>query len=182
MTVFDSESSLYVPSADAGREQRIKVLGELGLGGPDPQFDAFAADLAREAGLPYGMVNLFKDRQVFAGLYCSPEGDFPEVDRTMPLDHGYCPATIEREAPLVLPDVLDSPRFASNPVVDKIGIRTYAGAKLVHEPTGTVLGTVCVVGTVELPRETGQPMLALIKARRDALMELIYQRTGHVPQ
>lgn len=109
MTVFDAESSLYVPSADPGRAQRIKVLDDLGLGAPDPEFDAFAAELAQEAGLPYGMVNLFKDRQLFAGLYCSPEGDFPEVDRSMPLDHGYCPATIEREAPLVLPDVLDSP-------------------------------------------------------------------------
>ncbi|MBV9022292.1 MAG: GAF domain-containing protein [Streptomycetaceae bacterium] len=180
--IFDTDSGLHIPSFDDDLDQRVQLLSDLGLGAPDEEFDAFAADLARAAGLPYAMVNLITDQQVFVGLHSPTEGDLPPVDRTMPRNHGYCPEVFDREKALVLPDVCAYPRFAGNPVVDQIGIRTYAGAPLIHEPTGTVLGTVCVVGPTERPLSTGQASLALIKERRDALMKLIYQRTGHVPQ
>jgi hypothetical protein len=45
-----------------------------------------------------------------------------------------------------------------------------------------VLGTVCVIGTSPLPKDTGQTSPALIKRHRDALMELpmdlLGQRAG----
>ncbi|MFD0427524.1 GAF domain-containing protein [Streptomyces zhihengii] len=72
----------------------------------------------------------------------------------MPLDHGFCPEVVDRRKALVLPDVFSSPRFAGNTVVDLIGIRTYAGAPLVHGDT--VLGTVCFVGPVERDLSTGR--------------------------
>ncbi|MBA9002829.1 GAF domain-containing protein [Thermomonospora cellulosilytica] len=190
---FVADSGLHLPEPDDQRDQRLWLLNDLGLGDADAEFDAFATDLARAfaAGLardaeapsePYAMVNLITDEQVFAGLHNPAGGDLPTVGRTMPRDHGYCPEVVDRRKALVLPDVFAAPRFASNPVVDQIGIRTYAGAPLIHQPTGTVLGTVCVVGTTALPRSTGKASLALIKARRDALMDRIYQRLRHRPQ
>ena len=68
----------------------------------------------------------------------------------MARDHGYCPHVLVRRKALVLEDVCDYPRFAGNPVVDDIGIRSYLGAPLIDR-TGIALGTVCAVDTVARP-------------------------------
>lgn len=177
----------YDTPADADNElqQRIQLLTDLGLGEADEQFDAFAADLAQafaaqlgqDAEVPYAMVNLVTCEQQFVGLHC-PDDKTP-VERTMSRHHGYCPEVVQRRNALVLPDVYAHPRFAGNAVVDLIGIRTYAGAPLIHQPTGTLLGTVCVIGTTELPLSTGEPSRALIKNHAARLMDLIDQNTGH---
>jgi GAF domain-containing protein len=165
--------------ADAELQQRIQLLIDLGLGESTEQFDACAADLATEFAaqlgedgeVPYAMVNLVTSEQQFVGLHC-PDGK-PEVGRTMSRDHGYCPEVVRRRNALVLPDVYAHPRFAANAVVDQIGIRTYAGAPLIHKPTGTLLGTVCIVGTTGLPLSTGEPSRELIKDHAERLMKLI---------
>jgi GAF domain-containing protein len=148
----------------------------------DPQLDEFARQLAHDAGVPYAMVNLFTGgEQHFLGLW-TPDGHgtLPAVGRHMPLGHGFCPEVVARRTALVLPDVYAHPRFAGNAVVDLINIRTYTGAPLIHD-SGTVLGTVCFVGPQALPRETGQASLALIKDRRDQVMDYIRHRAGHQP-
>lgn len=164
---------------DTELQQRIQMLTDLGLGEDDEQFDAFAADLATAfaaqlgagAEVPYAMVNLVTSEQQFVGLH-RPDGK-PEVGRTMSRDHGYCPEVVQRRKALVLPDVYAHPRFAANAVADQIGIRTYAGAPLIHQPTGTLLGTVCIVGTTGLPLSTGEPSRELIKDHAERLMKLI---------
>ena len=168
------------PHPDAAQAERDAVLGALGLTGPEPELDAFAARLAEEAGVPYAMVNVFGTGQQFFGLHTpGDESDLPTVGRTMPLDHGFCPEVVARKKALVLPDVFASPRFAGNTVVDLIGIRTYAGAPLLHGDT--VLGTVCFVGPVERDVSTGRESLALIKKRADDVMNFLHQRTGIQP-
>jgi GAF domain-containing protein len=191
MTTFDPASGLHLPHADTELPQRMKRLHELGLGTEDPDFDRYAADLAREASgpyaEPYAMVNLITDKQHFAGLHIpSSSGNTTSlnapppapVGRSMPLDHGFCPDVLHRRKPLVLPDVYASPRFASNQVVDQIGIRTYAGAPLIDETTGITLGTVCFVGTEQRPREAGRDAWDLIRAHRDRVMQHIYRRAS----
>ncbi|MFJ1551642.1 GAF domain-containing protein [Streptomyces sp. NPDC088246] len=169
---------------DAKRDDRSAVLRAMRLDGPDPNLDEFARRLAREAGTPYAMVNIFgSGEQQFLGL-CTPDehSTFPSVGRSMSLDHGFCPEVVERRNALVLPDVFASPRFASNAVVDLINIRTYAGAPLIHH-TGVVLGTVCFVGPQAQPTSTGQASLVLIKQQRDEVMNYLYRRTGNqMPQ
>ena len=90
------------------------------------------------------MVNFIdENRQFFAGLH-TPAGTHSgsdlgaaaasggaEVSRFMARDHGYCPHVVVRRKALVLDDVCDYPRFAGNPVVDEIGIRSYLGAPLI---------------------------------------------------
>ncbi|GAA2626757.1 hypothetical protein GCM10010411_74690 [Actinomadura fulvescens] len=193
--IYDPETGLHLPSPDQDLPERLKILAALGLGaglGPGPtgdagafatteltaHFDAFAADLARAADLPYAMVNIVTDRQVFVGLHNPSGGDLPQVGRTMPRDYGYCPDVVDRKLPLVLPDVCAHPRFKGNPVVDKIGIRSYIGAPLIHEPTAIVLGTVCAVGPAARPQSAGRAAWTLITQHRDALMAFLTQHTG----
>ncbi|ARX87922.1 histidine kinase [Streptomyces alboflavus] len=74
---------------------------------------------------------------------------------------------------LVLEDVGDYPRFAGNPVVDEIGIRSYLGAPLADR-TGLVLGTVCVADV--RPRPWGRAGLDTIKAMAAELAERVRRR------
>ncbi|MEJ8639910.1 GAF domain-containing protein [Streptomyces sp. MS2.AVA.5] len=161
----------------AQHADRDAVLRSLGLTGPEPELDTFATKLAQEADAPYAMVNIFGAEQQFFGLHTpGDKSELPRVERSMPLDHGFCPEVVNRKKALVLPDVFSSPRFAGNTVVDLIGIRTYAGAPLIHGDT--VLGTICFVGPVKRPLSTGRGSLALIKQHRDDIMNFLYQRAG----
>ncbi|GAA3728704.1 GAF domain-containing protein [Spinactinospora alkalitolerans] len=175
LTPTDHETSL-----------RAARMHELGLRDfPDKEFDEFAYELAQATGAPFAMVNFISDeRQYFAGLYVAPRtqtdsalavasAPTEEPDREMPRDHGYCPHVVVRRLPLVLDDVCDYPRFAGNPVVDKIGIRSYLGAPLIDR-TGTALGTICVVDRE--PRPWGRPGLELIKERAAELVSRIHRR------
>lgn len=177
--VFGSDAA-HQQQARQQDAQRLGLLDELGLVDPAAgfkafaEFDTFAADLARAADAPYAMVNVRTDQQEFIGLFNAP--GMKPVARTMRADHGYCPEVMQRSKALVLTDVCAHPRFQSNPVVDQIGIRTYAGAPLIIDDI--VLGTVCFVGPETRPQSTGRPSLALIKARAEMLVDLLYQRAG----
>lgn len=171
-----------IPDPAEPQAQRVALLRALGLTGPEPELDAFATRLAQESGAPYAMVNVFSGaEQQFFGLHIpDDEKDLPTVvGRAMPLDHGFCPEVVARKKALVLPDVYASPRFAGNAVVDLIGIRTYAGAPLLHGDT--VLGTVCFVGPVERDLSTGRESLALIKQRAHDVMNFLCRRAGIQP-
>jgi GAF domain-containing protein len=187
MTYEATDDRLLTAPSDPEAPQRMARLRALGLGTrPDQEFDEFAAKLAQITGAPYAMVNLITDQeQYFAGLYtptsaktgaalqaaqASVHGD---LGREMALDDGFCPHVVARRKALVLDDVCDYPRFAGNPVVDKIGIRSYLGAPLIDR-TGTALGTVCVVATE--PRPWGRPGLDTIKSMAAELVELIMRR------
>jgi GAF domain-containing protein len=178
------DNHLLTP-VDHEAPRRVVRLRELGLGQtPDPEFDEFARSLAETTGAPFAMVNFIdEERQYFAGLYAASasansalleeSAAAVEPGRVMARDHGWCPHVVVRRLPLVLDDVCDYPRFAGNPVVDEIGIRSYLGAPLIDR-TGTTLGTICVVDRE--PRPWGRPGLELIKARAADLMERIHRR------
>ncbi|MEU6064101.1 GAF domain-containing protein [Streptomyces sp. NPDC047082] len=161
---------LLLTPEDREAPARTHRLRRLGLGErPEPALDAFADRLAELTGAPYAMVNFIdQERQFFAGLrtpgagpVVMPDGTRPEVGRSMPRDHGFCPHVVVRRKALVLEDVCDYPRFAGNPIVDTYGIRSYLGAPLI-DSAGMVLGTVCVAD-IE-PRHWGKTGLETIKA------------------
>ncbi|WP_240137110.1 GAF domain-containing protein [Streptomyces sp. MUM 178J] len=183
---YDPTGHLLLTPVDREAPTRVRRLRQLGMGDrPDPAFDAFAHRLARAAGAPYSMVNFIDEsRQFFAGLH-TPDGvhgggltagggaTAPGIGRHMARDHGYCPHVVVRRKALVLEDVCDYPRFAGNPVVDEIGIRSYLGAPLIDR-TNTALGTVCVVD-IE-PRPWGRAGLETIKSLAAELVEQIHRR------
>ncbi|MFI5659849.1 GAF domain-containing protein [Streptomyces sp. NPDC051684] len=191
---YDAARRLLLTPQDREGAERARRLRRLDLGQrAEPVFDRFADRLAEVTGAPFAMVNFIdENRQFFAGLH-TPDGDHRggelgaaaasaatsaategEVARYMARDHGYCPHVVVRRKALVLEDVCDYPRFAGNPVVDEIGIRSYLGAPLIDERTGLALGTVCAVATE--PRPWGQAGLATIKAMAGELMELVRGR------
>ncbi|WP_267241991.1 GAF domain-containing protein [Streptomyces sp. PR69] len=193
---YDPIGHLLLTPVDREAPARVRRLRQLGLGDrPDPAFDAFAHKLAQVTGAPYSMVNFIDEhRQFFAGLHTpghTPHdarsgGELtaltagvttapgtPDIGRYMARDHGYCPHVVVRRKALVLEDVRDYPRFAGNPVVDEIGIRSYLGAPLIDR-TDIVLGTVCVVDTE--PRPWGRAGLETIKALAAELVEQIHRR------
>jgi GAF domain-containing protein len=183
---YDPSDHLLTPVDDEA-PRRVLRLRELGIGeGPDPEFDEFARSLAQAARAPVAMVNFIdENRQYFAGLYTprpAQTGSGPAVGsgaatpgRMMSRDYGFCPHVVVRRLPLVLDDVCDYPRFAGNPVVDELGIRSYLGAPLIDR-TGTTLGTICVVDLE--PRPWGRPGLDFIKEKAAELVDRIHQREG----
>jgi GAF domain-containing protein len=153
---------------------------DLGLGDrPDPMFDDFARRVCEATGTPLAMVNFVQaERQYLGGLHSDSTVVPPAVqsalaNRIFPRDTGYCPHVVVRRKALVLDDVCDYPRFAGNPVVDQIGIRSYLGAPLIDR-TGVALGTVCVVD-IE-PRLWGRPGLETIKTLAAELVAQIHGR------
>jgi GAF domain-containing protein len=184
---------------DREAPRRVVRLRELGIGErPDPAFDGFAWTLAESARAltgatdsPFAMVNFIdRERQYFAGLYVAApahtdsavaagSGAGAHVGREMGRDYGFCPHVVVRRKPLVLEDVCDYPRFAGNPVVDQVGIRSYLGAPLIDR-TGVTLGTICVVDRE--PRPWGHAGLDLIKARAAEMIEIIHDRERRLPE
>ncbi|MEU5211085.1 GAF domain-containing protein [Streptomyces sp. NPDC020742] len=179
---YDPTRHLLLTPQDDDAPARVARLRALGIGdAPLPAFDEFARKLARTTKAPYSMVNFIDEhRQYFAGLYTPAQDQAVELGpapasgqpgRVMARDHGYCPHVIVRRKALVLEDVCDYPRFAGNPVVDEIGIRSYLGAPLIDR-TGMALGTVCVVDLE--PRPWGREGLETIKAMAAELVEQIH--------
>ncbi|MFF8914270.1 GAF domain-containing protein [Streptomyces sp. NPDC015032] len=171
------------------RTQRLRILG-LGerADASFDNFDAFADRVAEVADVPFSMVNFIDgNRQFFAGLH-TPAGLRSGSDlgvtaagsgragRYVALDRGYCPHVVVRRKALVLEDVCDYPRFAGNPVVDDMGIRSYLGAPLIDR-TGIALGAVCAVDTV--PRPWGRAGLDTIKSLAQELVGHIDRREGN---
>jgi GAF domain-containing protein len=180
--IYEPTGHLFTP-ADAEAPKRVARLRELGLGEqPEPEFDDFAQMLANSTKSPLAMVNFIsEDRQYFAGLHAPAmiqggPGTVAAADdpaRVMTRDQGWCPHVVSRRLPLVLDDVCAYPRFAGNPVVDEIGIRSYIGAPLIDR-TGTALGTICIVDLE--PRPWGRPGLDFIKAKAAEIIDIINKR------
>ncbi|MFF3908532.1 GAF domain-containing protein [Streptomyces sp. NPDC001848] len=151
---YDPTAPRLVTPEDPDAPARVARLRQIGVGNlPVPEFDEFARNLARTVGAPYAMVNFINEQQqYFAGLFTPADGQSMELgpqqagtSRVMARDHGWCPHVVVRKKALVLEDVCDYPRFAGNPVINEIGIRSYIGAPLIDWDTGIALGTVCAI-------------------------------------
>jgi GAF domain-containing protein len=171
-----------LPPADEEAPVRAARLRELGIREePDPEFDEFARHLAETAQSAFAMVNIIlPQRQYFAGLY--PSSADRGVDwradpfREMECDHGYCMHVAARRHAMALPDVKDYARYAVNPVVGEIGITAYMGAPLT-DPSGMILGTICVVDTKPHP-DWDQDAVNWIKGQAAELTQRILQRAS----
>ncbi|MCB1001863.1 MAG: EAL domain-containing protein [Acidimicrobiales bacterium] len=125
---------------------RLAMVYETGLldSAPEAEFDRLAADAARACDAPLAMVNLVDVDRVFVKASFGPTNG-REIDRSM----AFCAHTICTPDPMVVPDTLEDPRFARNPLVQPLdpaepALRFYAGVPLVSSD-GITLGTVCVL-------------------------------------
>jgi GAF domain-containing protein len=179
----DPTGLLRLNADDRDAPARVARLRELGLRGdsPVPEFDRFARDLALKLGARFAMVNFIDERrQFFAGLYTHDSDRTVElapqpgqgVGREMALDYGFCPHVVLRRKAFPLEDVFDYPRFAGNPVVNELGVRTYLGTPLIDPVTDTPLGTICVVDTEA--RQWGAQGVETIKTMAQELVDRIH--------
>lgn len=151
------------PAQPLNESERIEVLRSYRIldSLPEASFDGITRVASHVAGVPYALVSLVDEtRQWFKSKVGM------DVEET-PREIAFCAhAILSPDRPLIVPDALDDPRFADNPLVTgPAGLRFYAGFPLVT-PSGHALGTLCVLG----PEPT-----TLADADRDALGVLAQQ-------
>ncbi|MFE6946005.1 GAF domain-containing protein [Streptomyces chartreusis] len=171
---------LPVPGDATDWEARLPDVIDL-ANPPVGAFDAFADLLTGESGLPWAMVNWFgvvPGQQLFVGLSNPVGTDLPQAERTMPeLTHGWCPDVFENRRTLILHDTLAYAQFATNPVIDEFGIRTYQGTPLIDERTDRAWGTICGIGQNPRPRAVGRPSRTFMEHHSKLLLKAVYERT-----
>ena len=150
--------------------QRLKALRDLLIldTPPEERFDRISAFAAQEFGVPMALVSLVdRDRQWF-------KSNFGLEACETPRDISFCGHAVTLSAPLVVPDALEDPRFANNPLVTGHPyVRFYAGAGL-RLPCGHVVGTLCVID--RRPRIFDRLDVALLCGLRDLVVEELLRR------
>jgi GAF domain-containing protein len=108
-----------------------------------------------------------RDRQWF-------KSNFGLEARETPRAVSFCGHAVTLSAPLVVPDALEDPRFADNPLVTGHPyVRFYAGAGL-RLPHGQVVGTLCVMD--RRPRAFDRLDVAVLCGLRDLVVEELLRR------
>jgi len=103
------------------------------------RFDRYTSLVADVFGFPIVLITLVdRDRQWFKSRLGWNRNQCSR-------DISFCGHTILADSLMVVPDALDDPRFAANPLVTgDPQVRFYAGA-VVRGPSGHALGTLCVL-------------------------------------
>jgi GAF domain-containing protein len=112
---------------------------------PDQEFDDLARMAADLLGAPMAAVNLIAERRQWF------KAEVGLGVREMPLENSICARVMLQPGELVIPDLLEDPRFDCNPLVTSgPGLRFYAG-ELLETSEGLPLGTLCVLDTKPRP-------------------------------
>lgn len=137
-----------VPARDPVRDEaRLKEIADLRLtaADEDPELKELARRAAEALGLPIGIVSIvLDDAQYFAAAH-GLQGWAARV-RGTPVEWSFCAHAVRSGAPFVVEDARVHPAVKDNPMVEREGIRCYAGIPL-RTSRGLVLGTLCVAGT-----------------------------------
>ena len=183
MTDLEHEFRLTITPDDPDGSRRAERQRELGfLPEADPEYDDFAKRILDITGASWSGVNVVGEgqKQFFAGIYgpgTDPvDGPDASIGREMDADHGYCVHVVAREKAMALTDTLEYPRFATNPVVDKLGIRAYIGAPLVDDE-GNTIGTVWAIDN-KPHEEWTQDHVDRMKDMAAQVMARIKERSG----
>ncbi|KAA3625810.1 MAG: PAS domain S-box protein [Proteobacteria bacterium] len=149
-------ANLQKPLIPVNEVRRLRALEELAIldTRPEERFDRITRLAKKVFDVPIALVSLVdRDRQWFK----SRQGlDALETPR----DISFCGHAILKESIFVVPDTLEDPRFADNPLVTgPPHIRFYAGRPL-NSDRGERLGTLCVIDSS--PRSFGVTELELL--------------------
>lgn len=135
------DTNLVSPPPPDAEAQRLAALRRYRVLDTEPEesFDRIVHLACDLFDMPMALVSLIDDkRQWFkarAGI---------EIQET-PRSWAFCNEAIQQQAPLVVPDARNDPRFAANPLVlGEPFIRFYAGASI-RTPDHQAIGTVCVL-------------------------------------
>jgi ribonuclease BN (tRNA processing enzyme)/CheY-like chemotaxis protein len=145
------------PPVPEGEERRLEALHGLGILDTEPEerFDRLTRLVAALFDVPIALVSLVdKDRQWLKSCHGL-------AARETPREVSFCAHAILGREVMVVPDALQDPRFADNPLVTgEPRIRFYAGYLLVL-PCGSRVGTLCIVDT--RPRQLDGAAVQLLR-------------------
>lgn len=149
-----------IPDNEAERLDALRRLNLLDTAA-EARFDRITRIAQRHFQVPIALVSLVdKERQWFK----SKQGlDACETSRGI----SFCGHAILSEEIFSIPNALEDPRFADNPLVtDGPKIRFYAGAPL-HAPNGHRIGTLCIID--DKPRAFSTEELVVLRDLADAV-------------
>ena len=112
---------------------------------PEPAFDDLVQLAAQCCQAPIALISLIDERRQWF------KAEVGLGVRETPLDRSICLSAMLQPGLTIVPDLIEDPRFASNPLVTgEPHLRFYAGAVL-RTPDGVPLGALCVLDHV--PRD-----------------------------
>jgi hypothetical protein len=126
------------PEKEAKRLHYIKESGVL-----SPDYDRSALNLlaqvaAQKLNCPIGFVSVVDANQ----FHCIGNHRLPVSGVPVPRDENLCMHTVYAEAPLILQNPQRDMRFAQMGVVNKLGVKFYAGFPI-RAPDGSVVASLC---------------------------------------
>ncbi len=160
------------PTNEDARIEALRALGILDTTSEDV-FEDIARAAAEACSASMAMVCFVDSERLWFKAAVGTK--LPESPR----DWGFCSAAILQREPLIVPDALDDPRFAQNPLVmGETGARYYAGVPLLDR-NGLAVGTLCVLDS--RPRAYDEDISAL-QMLAVKTMSLLKQRARHSPR
>ncbi len=154
---------MRAPASPANESARIKALHGYNVldSAPEASFDALTRLAAYVLDVPISLVSLVDtDRQWFKSRHGM---EAPELPR----ETSFCGHVVADDAPVVVADARDDPRFFDNPLVTGgERVRFYAGFPL-RTPDGYVIGSLCAID--RKPR--------MVAAERLAILEVLARQT-----
>ena len=161
---------MKLPDIPSNERERLAALRALELLDTsfEPRFDRITRVAQRHFQVPIALISLVDaNRQWFK----SCQGlDATETSR----DVSFCGHAILEEGVFYIPNALEDPRFADNPLVTGgAKIRFYAGAPL-HAPTRERIGTLCIIDY--RARSFGTEELAVLRDLADIVEEEFYRK------
>lgn len=146
---------MITPAIPLNEVSRLETLRGLRLldTPPEERFDRLTRLARRLFGVSAAMISLVDGDRVWAK---SREGTF--VGET-PRDMSFCGHAILEDAVMIVPDTQLDERFADSPLVTgHTHVRFYAGCPL-RAPTGSRLGTLCLIDTKPRTLDEGELQL-----------------------
>ncbi len=143
-----------LPENEAARLAALDAL-EILDSAPEERFDRIIRIASGAFEVPIALVSLVdRDRQWFKSCIGL------DVKET-PRDMAFCAHAILEDELLIVPDALQDPRFADNPLVTgEPHVRFYAGCPL-KLPDGNLMGTLCLIDT--RPRQLDDGRINLLR-------------------
>lgn len=114
---------------------------------PEEPFDNLARLAAELLDAPSAFVTLVDDRRSFLKSCIGADAGL-SLTREIPADRSFCQYVVGSGQPLVVGDARRDERTRANPAIAEMGVVAWAGFPICG-PGGMVLGTLCVVDTVE---------------------------------
>jgi len=162
----------------ANDAKRLRALHALNVLDSEPEaaFDALVNAASEVCKTPIALLSLVdRERQWFKARH-----GLPDTTET-PRSQAFCAHAILGNGALEVPDALQDPRFADNPlVVGEPGIRFYAGFPLVLSD-GCRIGTLCVIDTQARRLDAGQrAAMAHLAEAASRMLEMRVERQRKV--